>query len=96
MTGADLERIMVENYTQVFKQILSSLFKGDPNLKTDYLSAPIERQREIDAELASKSARMAQFLVSKLKEHGYLQREATDSEIEALIRTTLEEFGTRS
>jgi len=85
---------MVENYCQVFKQILSSLFKSDPGLSIDYLSAPIERQREIDAELAKKSVTMAKFLVSKLKERGYLQNEASDSELEALIRETLDKYGT--
>jgi hypothetical protein len=95
MTESDLERVMIANYSQVFKQILSSLFKSDEKLRTDYMSVPIDRQRDIDQELSAKSNRMAKSLVSKLKQRGYLQNEPPDSELEALIRSTLEEFGTR-
>jgi hypothetical protein len=90
MTESDLERVMIANYSQVFKQILSSLFKSDEKLRTDYMSVPIDRQRDIDQELSAKSNRMAKSLVSKLKQRGYLQNEPPDSELEARPLKSLE------
>ena len=95
MTASNIEEIMTENYRQVFKQILSSLFKSDPKLRPEYMSEPIQRQREIDKEIEAKSAKMAKSLVSKLKARGFLESEPTDNELEALIRSTIEEFGTQ-
>jgi len=91
----ELERIMKANYEQVFKQLLLSAFKSDPSLTPEFVSQTTERQREIDSEIKKKSGEMADVLVSKLKKRGYFEKEPDDTELEALIRSTLEEFGTK-
>jgi DNA-directed RNA polymerase specialized sigma54-like protein len=91
----ELEKIMRANYEQVFKQLLLSAFKSDPSLAPEFVSQTIERQREIDSEIKKRSEEMADALVSKLKKRGYLEKEPDDTELEALIRSILEEFGTK-
>jgi hypothetical protein len=91
----ELEKMMRENYRQVFKQLLLSEFKSDPRLSPEFASQAIEQQRKIDSEIQDRSEQMANALVSKLKGLGYLEKEPDDTELETLIRSILEGFGTK-
>ncbi len=95
MTAEGLETVMIANYTQVFRELLLSLFKTDPELGRSFLSQPISRQRDVESEVARLSDEMARSLVRKIKEHGYLDREPSDEQLQALINQTLGEFRPR-
>lgn len=95
MSGDTFEKILIENYSNVFKELLLSAFKSNPKLTPTYLSEPNQRQREIENEVAKQSNEMATFLVSQLKEHGYLVKEPTEKELQALIEKTLQKFGVK-
>jgi hypothetical protein len=92
MSQDELERVMIANYTRVFRDMLLASVRSNPGVTTDYLSQPIKRQREIEGEISRKSAEMAKSLVSKLRAGGLLKKESTDKELVPLIRETLKEF----
>jgi len=95
MNEGALEKIMIENYSNVFKDLLLSAFKSNPKLTPTYLSQPIQRQRKIETEIVKKSNEMASFLVGQLKIQGYLAKEPSEKELEALIEKTLRKFGVK-
>ncbi len=86
MSNSKLEQIMIRNYSNVFRQILLSAFKSDPELTTKFSLEPVLRQREIEKEVIRRSEEMALFLVDKIKREGYLSKEPTDDKLEALIK----------
>jgi len=90
-----LEKVMVESYSHVFKDLLLSAFKSNPKLSSSYLSEPIEKQREIESEIEKQSVDMAKFLVGRLKQKGYLAKEPSDKDLEELIKGTLRKFGVK-
>lgn len=89
MSEKELEKIMVTNYTNVFKAILTSEFRADPHLREDYYSSPIARQREIDLAIDIKSSRLAKSLVNRLEHKGYLAKSPTSEELGKIIREVL-------
>ncbi len=93
MTEDTLEKIMIANYSNVFKDLLLSAFNSNPKLTPTYLSQPIEKQRKIEAEIVKQSNDMAAFLVSQLKKQGYLTKEPSERQLEALIEKTFRKFG---
>lgn len=95
MTQDTLEKIMIENYSNVFKDLLLSAFKSNPKLTPTYLSQPIQKQRNIETEIVKQSNEMASFLVGQLKKQGYLTKEPSAKDLEALIEKTLRKFGVK-
>ncbi len=95
MSTPRLEQIMIRNYSNVFRQMLLSAFKSDPELTTQFSSEPVERQREIEEEVTRRSEEMARFLVNNIRQKGYLSEDPTDDKLEALIKETLQHFGVK-
>jgi hypothetical protein len=95
MTEETFEKILIENYTNVFKELLLSAFKSNPKLTPAYLSEPNLRQREIENEILKQSHEMATFLVGQLKERGDLSKEPPEKDLRALIERTLQKFGVK-
>lgn len=96
MRNEELEEIMVTNYSKVFKAILLSEFKADPELKKDYYSSAIKEQREIDSAIDSKSLRLSKSLVGKLKRKGFLTKSPSEDELRKIIQEVLKESGTKN
>jgi len=92
MSNEELERIMVLNYTNVFREMLLSSLKANPKVTPDYLSQSIKRQREVEEQISRRSEEMARALVSRLKARGYLAKEPTRQALRSMIRQVLKEF----
>ncbi len=92
MTPESLESIMIVNYTHVFRELLLSLLKTDPELARTFLSQSARYQREVEAEVSEVSGEMARSLVRKLALRGHLETEPSDQDLHALVSDTLNEF----
>ncbi|HEV2225737.1 MAG TPA: hypothetical protein VGR56_02910 [Nitrososphaerales archaeon] len=93
MNNEELEEVMVTNYAKVFKAILLSEFRTDPELKEDYYSSSMTEQRGIDSAIESRSSEMAESLVGKLKDKGYLAKSPSNEELERIIKEVIKDFG---
>lgn len=93
MNEGELERIMIANYRNVFREMLLAAFKSDPTVTPDYLTQPIKRQREIEKDISVTAQKMAESLVSKMKGEGLLTKEPSNAKLRSMIRATLKESG---
>ena len=88
-----LKEVVIDEYRNTFREILSSQFRTNPNLSLKFFSASSDKQQGIDKEIERVSDEMANSLVKKLETKDYLKREPSNLELEHLIVDVLKEFG---
>lgn len=71
---------------------LTSAIKGRPDLAAKFLGLPLDKRKEIEAEIETRAERVAEAMCEKLAERGWLVKDPPPDALSRLYRKTLKEF----
>lgn len=85
----EIERSLEVSFQHWVENMLIAEVRSEMDVAESYYSLPVEKQREIDDEIKNRSKLVAEDIIKRLKEKGYVEREPSNAVLAGIVKQAL-------
>ncbi len=85
----EMERSLEVSFQHWVKNMLIAEVRSEMDVAESYYGLPVEKQREIDEEIKNRAKLVAEDIIKRLKEKGYVEREPSNAVLAGIVKRAL-------